>query len=111
LPAKWRKHPSEFLLDHDVPEDLSYLLAELGHEVVLLRKILPEDAADDIVLRFAYDHDCLLITCNRDDFIRLAAVNEHHGIIVAVRRRTRAAERGFGSGCCNGPAKPGLRIM
>jgi hypothetical protein len=30
----------KFLLDHDVPEDLSYLLEELGHEVVFLRKAL-----------------------------------------------------------------------
>lgn len=28
----------KFLLDHDVPDDLSYLLEQLGHEVTLLRK-------------------------------------------------------------------------
>ena len=28
----------KFLLDHDVPDDLSYLLEELNHEVTLLRK-------------------------------------------------------------------------
>jgi len=27
----------KFLLDHDVPDDLSYLLEELKHEVTLLR--------------------------------------------------------------------------
>lgn len=32
----------KFLLDHDVPDDLSYLLEQLGHEVVLLRRALPE---------------------------------------------------------------------
>jgi hypothetical protein len=31
----------KFLLDHDVPDDLSYLLEQLGHTVVLLRKALP----------------------------------------------------------------------
>ena len=30
-----------FLLDHDVPDDLSYLLEQLGHDVTLLRKALP----------------------------------------------------------------------
>jgi hypothetical protein len=34
-----------------------------------------------------------LVTCNRDDFIELAQRQPHHGIIVIVRRRTRAAER------------------
>jgi uncharacterized protein (DUF433 family) len=29
-----------FLLDHDVPEDLIYLLQELGHHVVRLRDVL-----------------------------------------------------------------------
>ena len=28
----------KFLLDHDVPDDLSYLLEQLGHDVTLLRK-------------------------------------------------------------------------
>lgn len=45
----------KFLLDHDVPDDLSYLLEQLGHEVVLLRKALPEESSDEAVLRFAYD--------------------------------------------------------
>jgi DNA-binding protein Fis len=30
----------KFLLDHDVPEDLTYLLQELGHEVLRLRDVL-----------------------------------------------------------------------
>ena len=28
----------KFLLEHDVPDDLSYLLEQLGHDVTLLRK-------------------------------------------------------------------------
>lgn len=31
----------KFLLDHDVPDDLSYLLEQPGHNVALLRKALP----------------------------------------------------------------------
>jgi len=83
----------KFLLDHDIPDDLSYLLEELAHEVTLLRKVLPEDASDESVLQFAHDNDCALLTCNRDDFLQLAKHKPHHGIIVVVRRRTRAAER------------------
>ena len=83
----------KFLLDHDVPEDLSYLLERLGHDVRLLRQVLPQDASDDSVLQFAYDKDCLLMTCNRDDFLHLAKQKPHHGIIIVIRRRSRAAER------------------
>ena len=83
----------KFLLDHDVPEDLSYLLEQLDHEVVLLRKALKEDATDEAVLRYAYQQDCVVVTCNRNDFLELAGVQPHHGIVIVIRRRTRAAER------------------
>lgn len=81
------------MLDHDVPDDLNYLLQELGNQVSLLRQVLRTDASDATVLQFARDNGCVLITCNRDDFVKLASQGPHHGIIVVVRRRTRAAER------------------
>ena len=40
----------KFLLDHDVPDDLTYLLQELGHDVLRLRDVAPSDAADSVVL-------------------------------------------------------------
>jgi len=52
----------KFLLDHDVPDDLSYLLEQLGHEVTLLRKALPGDSSDEAILQFAYAADCVLLT-------------------------------------------------
>lgn len=82
----------KFLLDHDVPEDLSYLLEQLGHEVVLLRKALPSNSPDEAVLRFAHDADCVLVTCNRDDFLHLAAAHAHHGVDIVIRSRTRGEE-------------------
>jgi len=35
----------------------------------------------------------VLITCNRDDFLALAGRGRHAGIIVLVRRKSRALER------------------
>ena len=35
----------------------------------------------------------LLVTCNRDDFVELAKEKPHHGIVIVIRRKTRAAER------------------
>ena len=83
----------KFLLDHDVPDDLSYLLEQLGHDVTLLRKALPGDPSDEAVLQFADERGCLLLTCNRDDFLNLATTRPHHGIVIVIRRRTRADER------------------
>jgi predicted nuclease of predicted toxin-antitoxin system len=83
----------KFLLDQDVPEDLTYLLRELDHEVVRLREVLSREAADHAVLQFAHENDCVLMTCNRDDFLKLAETQPHRGIIVIIRRKTRAAER------------------
>lgn len=83
----------KFLLDHDVPDDLSYLLEQLGHDVTLLRNALPRDSSDEAVFQFVRGAGCILLTCNRDDFLHLAATQSHHGIVIIVRRRTRAEER------------------
>ena len=83
----------KFLLDHDVPDDLSYLLEQLGHDVTLLRRALPGDSSDEAVLRFALETGCILLTCNRDDFLHLAATQLHHGLVIIVGRRTRGEER------------------
>ena len=99
----------KFLLDHDVPEGLSYLLEQLGHDVTLLRKALPEDASDEAVLHFADDHGCLLLTCNRDDFLHLATKKPHHGIVIVIRRRTRAAERAALFRLLERAGEPGLQ--
>ena len=83
----------KFLFDHDVPDELSYLLQQLGHDVTLLRKALSKEASDAAVLQFAYENGFLLVTCNRDDFVDLAKEKPHHGIVIVVRRKNRAAER------------------
>jgi predicted nuclease of predicted toxin-antitoxin system len=83
----------KFFLDHDVPDDLSHLLDQLGHEVVFLRDILPATTPDEQVLAEAISRDVILLTCNRDDFVALAAGRAHPGIIVIIRRRSRLAEK------------------
>jgi hypothetical protein len=46
-----------------------------------------------VVLDYAFQHNLIVITCNRDDFLRLAREHPHHGIVIVIRRRSRAAER------------------
>lgn len=83
----------KFLLDHDVPDDLSHLLDQMGHAVVFLRDILPATTPDEQVLAAAIGRDMILITCNRDDFLALASDRAHPGIIVVIRRHSRLAEK------------------
>lgn len=83
----------KFLLDNDVPDDLSYLLRELGHDVSLLRDVISTSTPDSTVLEFAHKNEALFMTCNRDDFLELAKHQPHHGIVIVIRRKTRAAER------------------
>ena len=94
-----------FLLDHDVPDDIEYSLAALGHDVIKLREVLPGTPPDEEVLRLAGERDAILITCNRDDFLSLAGRAPHHshpaphacarargvGSPVGQRRRIRPA--------------------
>jgi predicted nuclease of predicted toxin-antitoxin system len=82
-----------FLLDHDTPDDLAYSLRALNHGVVYLRNVLSITAKDRDVIDYAHKHGYVLITCNRDDFLELAAAIPHCGIIILIRRKSRAAER------------------
>lgn len=81
-----------FFLDHDVPADVGRVLRLKGHTVELLRESLPRDADDLTALRHATSRQRIVITCNRRDFLALAAIEPHPGIIVLIRRRSRPAE-------------------
>lgn len=83
----------KFLFDHDVPDDLAYALEASGHEVRLLRTVSPVTTPDDDVLRLAHQRGDVLVTCNRDDFLAAASRIAHDGLIVLIRRRSRAQER------------------
>jgi predicted nuclease of predicted toxin-antitoxin system len=83
----------KFLLDHDAPDEVAFSLEALGHEVARLRHLAPVRLKDDEVLRLAGERNMVLITCNRDDFIRAASRVSHAGVIVLIRRKSRAQER------------------
>jgi hypothetical protein len=99
----------KFLLDHDVSDDLSYLLEELGHEVTLLRKALSGNSSDEAVLPCAHEGGCVLLTCNRNDFLHLVTKRPHQGIVIVIRRRTRADERAALFRLLERPGETGLR--
>ena len=83
----------KFFFDNDVPDDLSYLLRQFGHEVIFLRDALSTNSSDSAVLQYSRELNAILVTCNRDDFLQLAEEKPHPGIIIVIRRKSRAQER------------------
>ena len=81
-----------FLLDHDVPADIARVLIQAGHAVHIVKDVLSPTASDEEVFSYAIAHGFVLITCNRDDFLRLARNQDHPGIVILIRRRRRIAE-------------------
>ena len=82
----------KFFLDHDVPAAVKEALERHGHHVIRLTDLLPRTAPDDAVFAAAHSNQCVMITCNRDDFLKLAARRPHLGLIILIRRRSPQAE-------------------
>jgi predicted nuclease of predicted toxin-antitoxin system len=82
----------KFFLDHDVAAAVRDTLERHGHEVIQLAELLRRDAPDERVFAAAQDNQCVMITCNRNDFLRLAAKGPHLGLIILIRRRTPQVE-------------------
>ena len=99
----------KFLFDHDVPDDMGFGLMTLGHEVAKLRELTSPETTDEDVLHLAHEHDSVLVTCNRDDFLELARRIPHVGVIVLIRRRSRAHERAALIGLLDKAGEAGIR--
>ncbi len=63
-----------FLLDHDVPVETARLLRREGHAVSRLIEVLPVTTLDPDVFAHARTHGLVMVTCNRKDFLPLAAL-------------------------------------
>jgi predicted nuclease of predicted toxin-antitoxin system len=84
----------KFFLDHDVPRHLADLLRRHGHEVSLVSEVMSPDSDDGKVFAFAVAEEAIMVTCNRNDFLELAATRKHAGLIVLIRRRSALSEAG-----------------
>jgi predicted nuclease of predicted toxin-antitoxin system len=100
----------KFLVDQDIPDDIFHLLRHLGHEVTLLRDVLPITASDTEIIAYAYQHSLVIVTCNRDDFLALAAhPKDDSGLIILIRRRSRHAECNHLSKLLNSAGEMGIK--
>ena len=78
----YRRDPLPDSGDRDVPFEVARVLRNEGCEVTELREVLAVRASDAEVFNYAREHGLMLITCNRDDFLSLAAKQSNPGIII-----------------------------
>lgn len=97
-----------FFLDHDVPAEIERVLRQAGHDATKVTDALDPTATDSEVFNYAARNNRIVVTCNRDDFLHLAATGPHAGLIVLVRRRTRIAECAALIGLLERAGSPGL---
>jgi len=62
----------KFFLDHDVPDEMEQLLRYWKHDVMRLREVLPSTATDSAIFEFAQREQRIIISCNRNHFLKLA---------------------------------------
>ena len=84
----------KFFLDHDVPHAVRLALERHGHEAMQVTDVLPRDAPDEVVFAHAVENGRVMVTCNRNDFLALAATSPHPGLIILIRRHSSTAECG-----------------
>ena len=82
----------KFLLDEDVAVEIVRCLQQQGHETQLVFETPGPRTPDHHVWEHAIRTDAILVTCNRDDFLKLAGTAPETGLIIVNRRRTRQAE-------------------
>ena len=82
----------KFFFDHDVNAAVADALRRHEHEVTELRDVLPPHADDPVVFAAAQERACVMVTCNRDDFLALASEQPHRGLVILIRRRNARVE-------------------
>ncbi len=82
----------KFLVDEDVPVEVARSLQQAGHETALVAEVLGIRTDDVDIWHHAVRSGCIVVTCNRQDFLELAGTAPETGLIILNRRRTRQAE-------------------
>jgi hypothetical protein len=89
---KWRVQPSEILSGSRCSGARRACLKVEGHSVVKLRDVIPMTATDSTALEHACQIEAIMVTCNRNDFLKIAEEQHHFGIVILIRRKSHAAE-------------------
>ena len=79
-------------MDEDVAVEVARCLQLAEHEVSLVVEVLGVRTDDVDIWHHAVRTEAMVITCNRQDFLKLAGTAPATGVIILNRRRTRQAE-------------------
>jgi predicted nuclease of predicted toxin-antitoxin system len=82
----------KFLFDEDVPIEAARSVRQAGHEVLLVAEMLGTRTDDPDVWYHAVLTKSIVVTCNRQDFLKLAGTEPATGLVIRKRRRTHQAE-------------------
>lgn len=82
----------KFLIDEDVAIEVSRCLERAGHQVLQVGQTLGYRTDDVDIWHYAIRSEAIVVTCNRQDFLRLAGSAPEAGLIILNRRRTRQGE-------------------
>ena len=75
------------LLDHNVPSSVAEVFRERGHDVQLVKDILPIDAADPLIAAVCQEDNLILVTGDRD--FKVIASRIPRGARTRFRRLSR----------------------
>lgn len=81
-----------FLIDEDVAIEVTRCPQQAGYEVERVGESLGFQTDDVDIWHHAVRMEAIVVTCNRQDFLRLAGDGPETGLIILNRRRTRQAE-------------------
>ncbi|MBS1836776.1 MAG: DUF5615 family PIN-like protein [Actinobacteria bacterium] len=73
-----------FLIDAQLPPALARMLAEHDHVAEHVTDIVPGDAPDAQLWRYALDHDAVIVTKDAD-FAQMVAISDESPTVVWVR--------------------------
>lgn len=76
-----------FFADHCVPDSVTTLLGETGHDVMRLRDHIPHDSPDPVVISKARELDAILISLNGDFFDIVTYPPSNYNGIIALQIR------------------------
>jgi predicted nuclease of predicted toxin-antitoxin system len=74
-----------FFSDHCVPTEMVLILRQKGHEVIMLRDVMPVRSSDAKVIAKAQELGCILLSLNGDFSDIVAYPPGDYGGIVAVQ--------------------------
>lgn len=57
-----------FLIDEDVPRSAAEFLTERGHDIVYATDVVLQGSADELLAKWAHEHQAIIVTCNYRHF-------------------------------------------